>query len=76
MDMSTQWILHRFRLADQDEQYFRMKVEYLQLQKKFEDIVREMPEDKQDVLWGFVTISEGMNWRMLELLWESENLGK
>ena len=76
MDMSTQWILQRFRLADQDEQYSRMKEEYLQLQKQFEDIVRELPVDKQDVLWGFVSISDGMNWRMLELLWESENLGK
>ena len=76
MDMSTQWILQRFRLADQDEQYSRMKEEYLQLQKQFEDIVRELPVDKQDVLWGFVSISDGMNWRMLELLWESENPGK
>jgi len=76
MDICTKWVWEQFRLAEKDEKYSLMKEEYLQMQRQFEEIVRQMPMDQQDILWGFITLSDGMHWRMLELLWEDANAGK
>lgn len=59
-----------FQLARQDPQYSKMVSEYLVLEQQLGELTRDMTDEEQDVVWGFVCLSDDMNWRMIEILCE------
>ena len=63
-----EWIMAQFRAVRRDPRYAALSVEYEKLHDQFAVIADSLPEEEQDILWAFVTVSEEMNWRMLEWL--------
>ena len=63
-----EWIMAQFRSVRRDPRYAALSVEYEKLHDQFAVIADGLPEEEQDILWAFVTVSEEMNWRMLEWL--------
>ena len=63
-----EWILRMFREVRSDPRYAGLSAEYEKLHDQFAVIADGLPEEEQDILWAFVTVSEEMNWRMLEWL--------
>ena len=63
-----EWIMAQFRAVLRDPRYAALSAEYEKLHDQFAVIADGLPEEEQDILWAFVTVSEEMNWRMLEWL--------
>ena len=63
-----EWIMAQFREVRRDPRYAALSAEYEKLHDQFAVIADGLPEEEQDILWAFVTVSEEMNWRMLEWL--------
>ena len=59
-----------FAMARKDPKYAALSCEYRAYEAAFGDFCRELPEKDQNILWGFVCVSEDMNWRMLEMICE------
>ena len=67
--------IHRlFQMARQDPQYAAMTKEYKQLEKKFSRMTQSLPREDENLAWAFVCVSDGMNYRMLELLVEQYDI--
>ena len=62
-------------MARQDPQYAAMTKEYKQLEKKFSRMTQSLLRKDESLAWAFVCVSDGMNYRMLELLVEQYNIG-
>ena len=60
-----EWIMAQFREVRRDPRYAALSAEYEKLHDQFAVIADGLPEEEQDILWAFVTVSEEMNWRML-----------
>lgn len=54
-------------LAESDTEYNNMLREIEILEKKYDLVLRTLPNDAQDVVCDFVSQCEEMSWRMLEL---------
>ena len=63
-------ILAIFEYAKRDPKYAEMNGAYGVLEDLFDKLVAELPDEDQDVIWGFVCLAEAINWRILELLCE------
>ncbi len=59
-----------FDMARRNPKYAELSREYQDYAAAFDDFCRRLPEEDQNVLWGFVCLSEDMNWRMLEIICE------
>lgn len=68
MKTDPQKILSLFALAKQDAKYARMNEELGRLEDLFDKLVAKLSDEEQDIIWGFVCLSEEMNWYMLRLL--------
>ena len=64
------WIAALFREIQSDPGYAALAVEYDKFHDQFERLANELSVEEQDILWGFVCVSEEMNWRMLEWVGE------
>ena len=61
------WVL---KLAAEDPQYQQMLMELRVAEKKYNELLSAMPMEEQDIIFDFVSLCEGMSWRMLELACE------
>ena len=59
-----------FAMARRDPKYAVLSREYRAYEAVFSEFCRELPEKDQNILWGFICVSEDMNWRMLEIICE------
>lgn len=59
-----------FKVARDDPQYAALAKQYKRLEAAFGDLTGNMTDEEQDIAWGFVCVSDQMNWRMLELICE------
>lgn len=59
-----------FDMAREDPKYAALYREYLSYETAFSNLSRDMPEEDQNILWGFICTSDDMNWRMLEMICE------
>lgn len=55
-------------LAAEDSQYQRMLTEIRVAEKKYNELLSAMPMEEQDIIFDFVSLCEGMSWRLLELV--------
>ncbi len=49
-----------------DPQYHQMLLELKELETNFENVLRQLSMEQQDIINDFVYHCEGMSWRMLE----------
>lgn len=54
-------------LAKGDDVYYGMLKECRELEKKYDAVLRTLPEEQRDIVCDFVSQCEGMSWRMLEI---------
>lgn len=47
--------------------YARMLEEMAVLEDRYENVVAHLPEEQDDTIRDFVSLCEGMSWRMLEI---------
>ena len=66
----TRKIRYLFQRMELDPEYAEMLLSYRELEKKLGNLTRDMSEADQDIIWGFISLSDSMNWRMLEVLCE------
>lgn len=67
----TKLITALFKIARQDPHYAQMGEEYRLLESRFSEMIMKLSQESQDLAWEFVTHSEAMNWRMLEIICEN-----
>lgn len=67
---TTHKIHKLFDMARKDPRYAELTREYLAYEAAFNELSRDMSEEDQNILWGFVCTSDDMNWRMLEMICE------
>ena len=63
----TRKIRYLFQRMELDPEYAEMLLSYRELEKKLGNLTRDMSEADQDIIWGFISLSDSMNWRMLEV---------
>ena len=61
------YIKWALKLAAEDPQYQQMLMELRVAEKKYNELLSAMPMEEQDIIFDFVSLCEGMRWRMLEL---------
>ena len=61
------YIKWALKLAAEDPQYQQMLMELRVAEKKYNELLSTMPMEEQDIIFDFVSLCEGMSWRMLEL---------
>ena len=44
-----------------------MHSEMLELEKRYDKLLSGLPYDQQDIICDFVSLCEGVSWRMLEI---------
>lgn len=59
-----------FKMVGSDAEYRMLAVKYEQLESAFGELMQKLTIEEQNIAWGFVCVSEDMNWRMLEWLCE------
>ena len=57
-----------FQMARKDPKYAAMTKEYRELEKKFAKMTQSLSKEDENLAWAFVCVSDGMNYRMIELL--------
>ena len=67
-------IMAIFEYAKMDPKYAQMNGTYGVLEDLFDKCVAKLLKEDQDIIWGFLCLSEEMNWRILELLCERYNI--
>ena len=63
-----------FQMARKDPQYAAMTKEYHELERKFSRMTQGLSKADEDLAWAFVCVSDGMNYRMMELLVEKYDI--
>lgn len=53
-------------LAKGDEKYRKLEREVVRMEEAFSELMRNMPDEQQDVAWGFVCMSNELDTRLLE----------
>ncbi|MBP3672981.1 MAG: hypothetical protein J6J18_04050 [Oscillospiraceae bacterium] len=54
-------------LARNDVEYAQMRSEMRELEKRYDKLLGGLPYEQQDIICDFVSLCEGMSWRMLEI---------
>ena len=57
-----------FTMARKTHGYEALCKEFSAREKKFEELVSRLTEEEQDIIWGYVCLSEDMNWYLLEMI--------
>lgn len=66
MDQRTK--LNAIRLlAKGDDRYYSLLKELRILEKEYNRVLSALPEQEQDIICNFISVSEEMTWRMLEI---------
>ena len=59
-----------WKAGQSDPRYRAMLMEIRILEKKYDAVLRALPEKQQDIICDYVSLCEEMNWRMLEIACE------
>ena len=63
-----------FDMAHKDKYYSDLIVRYQELESEVSDITQQLTKTEQDIIWKFVCLSDEMNIRIIELLYEKFDL--
>lgn len=63
-----------FGMARGDRYYSQMITQYQKLESEVDQIIRQLTETEQNVIWKFICISDEMNLRVIELLCDKYDL--
>lgn len=73
MNGETQWKVDIFKLnAKTDARYSELNREGILLERRFEEVLLDLPEETQDVIWQYLFHCEAMSERLLELAIEQK----
>ena len=74
MEKETEWIQQENKLlwmiwdaAQKDPLYAEMLSALKELEPKYEQVMRDLPEECKDILREYRSLCEEMSWRMLQL---------
>ena len=65
--MHDQKIQQLLLLAHADGEFRKMKAEFVRLEAKFMELVHELPDEQQDLIYKFVFASDEYDRRILEI---------
>ena len=63
----TEKVWKIWNMGQTDAQYLEMKQEMIELEKRYDAVLQQLANHQQDIICDFVSLCEGMSWRMLEI---------